>query len=92
MARKFNSEEELILDLYEKGRLKRVEDFPKEKAKAISAAKNTIKLLRKDQRLNIRLSSGDLSGIKRIALEEGLPYQTLISSILHKFVAKHEST
>jgi predicted DNA binding CopG/RHH family protein len=42
---------------------------------------------RKDQRVNIRISSKDLDAIQRRALEEGLPYQTLISSLLHKYVS-----
>ena len=41
----------------------------------------------KDRRVNIRLSSGDLHDIQARALEEGLPYQTLIASVLHKYVA-----
>jgi hypothetical protein len=40
----------------------------------------------KDRRINIRLSSGDLSDIQAKALEEGIPYQTLIASVLHKYV------
>lgn len=40
----------------------------------------------KDQRINIRLSSGDLQAIRTRALQEGIPYQTLISSVLHKYV------
>lgn len=42
---------------------------------------------RKDRRLNVRLSSKDLEAIKKRALEEGLPYQTLISSLLHKYAS-----
>jgi len=49
----------------------------------ISAAKNT---MLKDQRMNIRIAKRDLDGLKAKALEEGLPYQTLVSSILHKYV------
>jgi predicted DNA binding CopG/RHH family protein len=41
----------------------------------------------KDRRLNIRLSSKDLEAVQKRALEEGLPYQTLISSLLHKYAA-----
>jgi predicted DNA binding CopG/RHH family protein len=41
----------------------------------------------KDQRINIRLSSGDLQAIRVRALQEGIPYQTLISSVLHKYVS-----
>ncbi len=40
----------------------------------------------KDRRVNIRLSSGDLQDIQARALEEGIPYQTLIASVLHKYV------
>ncbi len=40
----------------------------------------------KDKRINIRLAAGDLQDIKARALEEGIPYQTLIASILHKYV------
>jgi len=40
----------------------------------------------KDRRINIRLSSGDLSDLQARALEEGVPYQTLIASVLHKYV------
>ena len=40
----------------------------------------------KDQRVNIRLSLGDLAGIQVRALEEGIPYQTLIASVLHRYV------
>ncbi len=41
----------------------------------------------KDQRINIRLSSGDLQAIRTRALQEGIPYQILISSVLHKYVS-----
>lgn len=40
----------------------------------------------KDQRMNIRIAKRDLDGLKERALEEGVPYQTLVSSILHKYV------
>ena len=40
----------------------------------------------KDQRINIRLSTGDLRDIQVIAMQEGMPYQTLIASVLHKYV------
>ena len=43
--------------------------------------------LRKDRRVNIRLSSKDLEAIQKPALAEGLPYQTLISSLLHKYAS-----
>lgn len=48
-----------------------------------NAAKST---MLKDQRMNIRIAKKDLEGLKTKALEEGIPYQTLVSSILHKYV------
>lgn len=42
---------------------------------------------KKDKRINIRLSGRDLAALQRRALEEGIPYQTLVSSILHKYVS-----
>ena len=71
-----------ILSAYEDGRLKSVATRA-ELAKFKSAARATAI---KDRRVNIRLSSGDLQDIQAKALEEGLPYQTLIASVLHKYV------
>ncbi len=45
------------------------------------------KTSKKDKRINIRISARDLTALQRRALEEGLPYQTLVSSILHKYVS-----
>jgi predicted DNA binding CopG/RHH family protein len=45
--------------------------------------------LKKDTKINIRLSHYDIEGLRRIAVREGLPYQTLIASILHKYVSSH---
>ena len=45
--------------------------------------------IRKEERVNIRISVQDLRQLQRIALREGLPYQTLISSVLHKYVNGH---
>ena len=42
---------------------------------------------KKDMRVNIRMSSKDLDGLKKRALEEGIPYQTLMSSVLHKYAS-----
>lgn len=71
-----------ILGAYEKGQLKSVATKA-ELAKFKAAARATAI---KDRRINIRLSSGDLSDIQVKALEEGVPYQTLIASVLHKYV------
>ena len=71
-----------ILSAFEEGRLKSVATKA-ELAKFKAAARATAI---KDRRVNIRLSSGDLSDIQAKALEEGIPYQTLIASVLHKYV------
>ncbi len=79
---KTDAYEKDILAAYEDGRLKSVATRA-ELAKFKSAARATAI---KDRRVNIRLSSGDLQDIQAKALEEGLPYQTLIASVLHKYV------
>jgi predicted DNA binding CopG/RHH family protein len=71
-----------LLAAYDKGTLKSVAtkgELSKYKAAARATAI-------KDRRVNIRLSAGDLQDIQVKALEEGLPYQTLIASVLHKYV------
>lgn len=75
-------EEREILRAYEEGRLRRASSWSRDVGKLESAARET---LRKDKRINIRLPSHDLVEIKRLAAREGVPYQTLISSILHKY-------
>lgn len=72
-----------ILELFEKGKLKSVAT-KSELAKLKAAARATAI---KDRRVNIRLSSIDLGDIQVKAMEEGLPYQTLIASVLHKYVS-----
>jgi predicted DNA binding CopG/RHH family protein len=71
-----------ILEAYEKGELRSVAT-KSELAKLKAAARATAI---QDRRVNIRLSSVDLSDIRVKALEEGVPYQTLIASVLHKYV------
>lgn len=71
-----------ILVAYDEGQLKSVAS-KSELARIRSAARATAI---KDKRVNIRLSSGDLNDIQVKALEEGVPYQTLIASVLHKYV------
>ena len=56
----------------------------KRKKSFAQAADATFK---KDKRINIRLSNRDLAALQRRALEEGMPYQTLVSSVLHKYVS-----
>ena len=59
-------------------------DLDEQRSRYQRAAKSTF---RKDKRINIRISERDLLKLQQRALEEGLPYQTLISSILHKYVS-----
>ncbi len=82
---KLDSEEKALLEELEKDEWKSVVTSPKDLAQFKQAARNTLK---KDKRVNIRISERDLSSIQKIALEEGIPYQTLISSVLHKYVNK----
>ncbi|RLJ64654.1 hypothetical protein [Sulfurisoma sediminicola] len=79
---KIDSYELEVLTAFDKGQLKSVATKA-ELAKFKAAARATAI---KDRRVNIRLSSGDLSDIQVKALEEGVPYQTLIASVLHKYV------
>lgn len=83
MKTKLTKEEKEILDSFEKGEWFPVADLSKRKKELAEYARNT---LRKDKRLNIRISERDLIELKRKAVKEGLPYQTYVSSIIHKFI------
>ncbi len=72
-----------ILELYETDKLVPVENQAAEIERLREAARAT---LRKDRRVNIRMTSRDLEELRKRAVIEGIPYQTLISSVLHKFV------
>ncbi len=80
---KLDKEEQEILDAYEAGEFESV--MTDERRKSIEQA--AVATFKKDKRINIRLSGRDLSAIKRRALQEGIPYQTLVASILHKYVS-----
>ena len=80
---KLSSEESEILKDFESGELKS-QLTPNRLKELQSAAEETFK---KDRRINIRLSTRDLEGLQRRAMAEGMPYQTLVSSILHKYVS-----
>ena len=71
-----------ILGEYEAGNLKSVGMNDSEKERLSEIAANT---LIKNKRVNIRLSEHDLRAIQNKAIQEGLPYQTLISSLIHKY-------
>jgi len=83
MKNRLTEEEKEILDSFEKGEWIPVKDLSKRKRELIRYARNTLK---KDKRLNIRISERDLNELQKKAVSEGLPYQTFVSSIIHKFV------
>jgi len=80
---KLDPEEKEILDAFESGKLKPVKNLSRELARHRKSAEATFT---KDSRMNIRISSKDLRALQKRALAEGIPYQTLVSSVLHKFV------
>lgn len=83
MKTKLTKEEKEILNSFEKGEWVPVANLPKRKKELVEYARNT---LRKDKRLNIRISERDLIELQRKAVKEGLPYQAYVSNIIHKFV------
>ncbi len=85
LTAQLDEEEREILESYERGEWAPIADADKEAvvARLKAASANT---LRKDRRVNIRMSNRDILALQEIAQEEGIPYQTLMSSILHKYV------
>ncbi len=77
------SEEKEILEAYEQGRMKLRKPSKALMAKLANASGRTFK---KDKRINIRISNHDLIGIQTKALQKGLPYQALISGLIHQYV------
>jgi len=80
---KMSNDEKEIVDALEHDELVLRDPTAALLATFASAAENT---LRKDRRINIRLSDHDLAGIQRKAAERGIPYQSLISALIHQFV------
>lgn len=80
---KLDRDERAILSAYEKGRLVSARPTKAQLSAMRDAARATFI---KSRRVNIRLSPADLMDIQARAYEEGVPYQTLIASVLHKFV------
>jgi predicted DNA binding CopG/RHH family protein len=78
-----DKEESDLMESIEADEWRPVKDFKKQKDKAAAAARNTLK---KDKRINLRLTQKDYHQIQVKAVEEGIPYQTLISSIIHKYL------
>ena len=78
-----DQEEKDLMESIEREEWRSVKNIKQEKEKAIAAARNTLK---KDKRINLRLTQKDYRQIQIKAIEEGIPYQTLISSIVHKYL------
>ena len=80
---KLSKDEKKLLDAVESGEFEST--LTKARRKELEAtATNTFK---KDKRINIRISNRDLIAVQSRASEEGIPYQTLVSSIIHKYVS-----
>ena len=80
---KYDKEEKSILDAYENGQLKLKSPSKKEIESIKAAAASTFK---KDKRVTIRLYDHDFRGIQKKAVEMGIPYQTLISGLIHRYI------
>ena len=81
---KLDTEEQELLNSLENDEWESVPNFENEIKLHQKIARNTLK---KDKRINIRLSASDLEALKTHAVELGLPYQTLVSSILHQYAS-----
>jgi len=80
---KYDKEEKEILAAYDSGQIKLSVPSKKEIAEIKAAADSTFK---KDKRVTIRLYDHDYKGIQKKALQMGVPYQTLISGIIHRYI------
>jgi len=81
---KLEKEEQELLKSFEDDEWRSVSGKKREVGRLQDYARATFK---KDRRINVRISSKDLNALQKRALEEGIPYQTLVSSILHKYVS-----
>ena len=79
-----DAEEQDILDRFERGELRPAPDAAREMEDAQEAARSTFK---KTRRVNLRVTERDYMLVHARAREEGIPYQTLLSSIIHKYVS-----
>jgi predicted DNA binding CopG/RHH family protein len=78
-----DQEEKALMESIENDEWKPVNNISHEKKEVITATRNTLK---KDKRINLRLTQKDYHQIQIKAIEEGIPYQTLISSLVHKYL------
>jgi len=83
MPKKYDQEEKAILDAYEKGKMR----LSSPSKRALEAIKTTArKTMTKDRRITIRLYDHDYQGIQKKAMEVGMPYEALISGIIHRYI------
>ena len=78
-----DDEERALMESLERDEWHSVDDFTAIKTEAVQYAKATLK---KDRRMNVRMTERDLRNLKVRAAEEGIPYQTLVTMVLHKYV------
>ncbi len=78
-----DQEEKDLMESIERGEWQPIKNIAEEKEKVMLVARNTLK---KDKRINLRLTQKDYHQIQIKAIEEGIPYQTLISSLVHKYL------
>ncbi len=86
MVKKVEFEDDADLEMiaaYERGELKPAADS---RDRVVAAEKSARRYFAKSSRINVRISEADVMRLKMRAAEEGMPYQTLIASILHKYV------
>lgn len=84
MSGRLNTEEQEILEQFERGELRRVDAVEDEMETARQAARNTFN---KTRRVNLRVTERDFNLAHARAREEGIPYQTLLSSAIHKYLS-----
>ena len=84
MTNQLNTEEQEILEQFERGELRRVDGAEDEMETARQAARNTFN---KTRRVNLRVTERDFNLAHARAREEGIPYQTLLSSVIHKYLS-----
>ena len=81
--KKLNPEDQELLEAFEAGEF----ESDLKDGRQTQLAQLAEETIKKDKRINIRISSRDLEALQRRAIEEGLPYQSLVSSVLHKYVS-----
>ncbi len=84
MSDRLNAEEREILEQFERDELPRASGADREMTIAPEAARNTFK---KTRRVNLRVTERDFNRAHARAREEGIPYQTLLSSVIHKYLS-----